>query len=502
MPRCPVSLGIVVSGATRLRLARRRSVSYNVPMAPDLIEMSAVFAAQRDASRRLISTPWAVRADRLRRLRQLLLDQRGALAAAISDDFGQRSPHETELLEINPMIDGLNHALRHGRSWMGAQRRPVGLKFLPGRAAVEPQPLGVCGIVVPWNYPLGLSIGPLTSALVAGNRAMVKMSELTPRLGELFARLVADRFSEDELRVFNGDADVARSFCALPFDHLLFTGSTAVGREVMRAASAHLTPVTLELGGKSPAIVGPGRISDAHFDRLVQRLVIGKTFNAGQTCIAPDYALVPRTRLAQFTDAARRAASGFYPDGAARDYTSIVSPRHYQRLQALLDDALAGGARATALTAMSSDPGRRLFAPVLLNDCAPGSRVLEEEIFGPILPVLAYDELDEALAWINARARPLALYLFESDPAIVRRVVDGTVSGGVTVNDTLMHMGQDSLPFGGVGDSGMGSYHGKAGFDTFSHAKPVFRQRSFSMVRWLYPPFGRLAERVLRMPPR
>lgn len=477
-------------------------LSYNIRMAPDLIEMSAIFAAQRDASRRVVATPWALRADRLRRLRQLLLDHRGALAAAISDDFGQRSPHETELLEINPMIDGINHALRHGQSWMGAQRRAVGIKFWPGRAALEPQPLGVCGIVVPWNYPLGLSFGPLTSALVAGNRAMVKLSELTPRLGELMARLVADSFAEDELRVFNGDAGVARSFCALPFDHLLFTGSTAVGREVMRSASEHLTPVTLELGGKSPAIVGPGRMSDASFDKLVQRLVIGKTFNAGQTCIAPDYAFVPRARLARFADAARRAASGFYPNGATGDYTSIVSQRHFDRLQALLDEAVAGGARATALTAMSSDASRRLFAPMLLNDCAPGSRVLEEEIFGPILPVLAYDDLDEALAWINARPRPLALYLFESDPATVRRVVDGTVSGGVTVNDTLMHMGQDSLPFGGVGASGMGSYHGKAGFDTFSHAKPVFRQRSFSMVRWMYPPFGRLAERVLRMPPR
>jgi acyl-CoA reductase-like NAD-dependent aldehyde dehydrogenase len=330
---------------------------------------------------------------------------------------------------------------------------------------------------------------------------MVKLSELTPRFGELMARLVTADFAEDELRVFNGDADLARRFCALPFDHLLFTGSTAVGRDVMRAASAHLTPVTLELGGKSPAIVGPGSLSDAHFDRLVQRLVVGKTLNAGQTCIAPDYAFVPRSRMEPFTDAARRAASGFYPHGATRDYTSIISQRHFERLQALLDDALARGATATALTAMRNDAGQRLFAPVLLNNCAAGSRVLDEEIFGPILPVLAYDDLDEALAWINARPRPLALYLFEPDPATIRRVVEGTVSGGVTVNDTLLHMGQDSLPFGGIGASGMGCYHGEDGFRTFSHAKPVFRQGPFSFVRWLYPPFGRLAERVMRMPP-
>lgn len=469
-------------------------------MAPDPIDLSATFAAQRSASRAPAPVPWALRADRLRRLRQILLDHRGALAAAISADFGQRSRHETELLEINPQIDAINHSLRHGQSWMRARRRPVGYKYLPGRASLEPQPLGVCGIVTPWNYPLGLSFGPLNSALVAGNRAMVKLSELTPRFGELLARLIAASFAEDELRVFNGDADLARRFCALPFDHLLFTGSTAVGHDVMRAASENLTPVTLELGGKSPAIIGPGRIPAASFDRMVQRLVIGKAFNAGQTCIAPDYVFVPRALLAQFTDAARRAAAGFYPGGSARDYTSIISQRHFERLQALLDDAVARGASATALTAMRSDAGQRLFAPVLLNDCAAGSRVLEEEIFGPILPVVAYDDLEEALAWINARPRPLALYLFESDPATIRRVVDGTVSGGVTVNDTLMHMGQDSLPFGGVGASGMGCYHGQDGFRTFSHAKPVFRQAGFSFARWLYPPFGRLAERLLRMP--
>ncbi|MGZ8288181.1 MAG: aldehyde dehydrogenase family protein [Telluria sp.] len=463
--------------------------------------LGAAFAAQREASRATAPAPWSVRAGRLLRLRQLLLAHRGALAAAINADFGRRSRHETELLEINPLLDGISYSLHHGASWMDIRKRPVGFKYWPGRATLEPQPLGVCGIVVPWNYPLALSIGPLTSALVAGNRAMVKMSELTPHLGELLAGLVAAGFAEDELRLFNGDADFARRFCSQPFDHLLFTGSTAVGRDVMRAASEHLTPVTLELGGKSPAIVGPGRMSDAGFDRLVQRLVAGKTLNAGQTCIAPDYALVPRERVAQFTGAARRAASGFYPGGASADYTSIVSQRHYERLQALLADALAGGASATALTGMRADDRLRLFPPVLLNDCAAGSRVLDEEIFGPILPVLAYDDLDEALAWVNARPRPLALYLFEPDPATIRRVIAGTVSGGVTVNDTLLHMAQDSLPFGGVGASGMGSYHGEAGFRNFSHLKPVFRQGRFSPVRWLYPPFGRLAERVMRMPP-
>lgn len=464
--------------------------------------LTVTFEVQRAASRADASVAWATRADRLRRLRQLLLDHRAALAAAISADFGQRSRHESELLEITPLIDSIGHSLRHGASWMAARQRPVGIKYWPGKASVEPQPLGACGIVVPWNYPLSLSLGPLNSALVAGNRAMVKMSELSPQLGELMARLVAASFGEDELRIFNGDVAFAQRFCALPFDHLLFTGSTAVGRDVMRAASEHLTPVTLELGGKSPAIVGPGPMPDAHFERLVQRLLIGKTLNAGQTCIAPDYVLLPRDRLGQFSDAARRAASGFYPDGETRDYTSIISQRHFDRLQGLLDDALARGATATSLTSMRADPARRLFPPVLLSDCAPGSRVLDEEIFGPILPLLPYDDLDEALAWINARPRPLALYLFESDRATIRHVIGKTVSGGVTVNDSLLHVAQDSLPFGGVGASGTGCYHGEDGFRNFSHLKPVFRQGRFSPVRWIYPPFGRLAGRLLRIPPR
>jgi coniferyl-aldehyde dehydrogenase len=320
-------------------------------------------------------------------------------------------------------------------------------------------------------------------------------------LGELMARLVKTYFSDDEVRVFNGDADFSHQFCLLPFDHLLFTGSSAVGQHVMRAASDNLTPVTLELGGKSPAIIGPSQLSEGQFDRAVRRLMIGKTFNAGQTCIAPDYVFVPRARLAQFIASARRATAGFYPQLASTpDYTSIISERHFARLRALVDDALARGATAWPLSDAHNDPGRRLFAPVLLSDPAPDSRVLNEEIFGPVLPVLAYDDLDEVLAWINARPRPLALYLFERDEAVITRVLLGTVSGGVTVNDTLMHFGAEVLPFGGVGASGMGAYHGEAGFRTFSHVKPVFRQARFSALRWLYPPFGRLAERVLRMP--
>jgi len=273
----------------------------------------------------------------------------------------------------------------------------------------------------------------------------------------------------------------------------------------MHAASDNLTPVTLELGGKSPAIIGPtaGPASGpaADFDQAVKRIVIGKTFNAGQTCIAPDYALVPRGQLSQFIESARRAVLRFYPSLATTpDYTSIISARHFSRLQNLVDDAVARGAKAWPLSDAQNDPHRRLFAPLLLTHVPQDSTVLSEEIFGPILPVIEYDELSEAIAYVNARPRPLALYLFERDSEKIDQVLAATVSGGVTVNDTFLHVGPDTLPFGGVGASGIGAYHGEAGFRTFSHFKPVFRQASFSALRWLYPPYGRVAERLLRMP--
>lgn len=459
--------------------------------------LTRIFQQQRARARAVPFAAWGLRADRLGRLRGLLLAHRGALAAAISADFGQRSRHETELLEVNPVLDAIAHSLRHGRSWMRPRRRRPGYKFLPGTAWLMPQPLGVAGIVVPWNYPLALALGPAQCALAAGNSVLIKVSELTPRFGALLAQRVEQAFAADELHVFNGDADFSRRFCQLPFDHLLFTGSTGVGRQVMRAASDNLTPVTLELGGKSPALVGP----DADFEQAVRRIVIGKTFNAGQTCIAPDYALLPHERLDAFIAAARRAVAQFYPSLATTpDYTSIISDRHFARLQGVVDDALARGALAWPLTDTPNDARRRLFAPVALTGLAPDSSALQEEIFGPVLPVLGYASLDQAIAWINARPRPLALYLFERQRATIDQVLANTVSGGVTVNDTFLHAGVDSLPFGGVGESGMGAYHGEEGFRTFSHFKPVFARAAISLLPCLYPPFGRLAERLLRMP--
>ncbi len=448
----------------------------------------------REAQARDPLPDWPTRAARLRALERLLHEQRAAIAAAIHADFGNRPTEETELLELFPSLSALRHALRHGRRWMRPRRHLADLLFLPARTELRPQPLGVVGIIVPWNYPLYLAVGPLVDALAAGNRAMLKMSEYTPRFSALFAELAGKYFRNDEVLVVTGDAAVGQAFAALPFDHLLFTGSTAVGHHVMRAASANLTPVTLELGGKSPAILGPG----ARLEQAAERIVFGKLVNAGQTCIAPDYVLLPRARMAEFVAAARAATARLYPDLARNpQYASIVNDRHYARLSALRDEAQAAGATIEALTDAAPDAARRLLPPVLLTGVRDDMPVMREEIFGPLLPLVPYDTLDEAIACVAARAHPLALYLFETDPSLIDRVLARTHAGGVSVNDTLYHIAQHGLPFGGVGASGMGGYHGEAGFRTFSHLKPVFRQARWNGAGLLNPPYGARFRRLL-----
>jgi coniferyl-aldehyde dehydrogenase len=458
--------------------------------------LTADLQCLRDAQARDPMPSWAQRATRLRALETMLREQREAFAAAIHADFGQRPAEETDLLEIFPSLSAIRHALGHGQRWMKPRRRLADWLFLPARTELRPQPRGVVGIIVPWNYPLYLAVGPLVDALVAGNRAMLKMSEFTPRFSALFAEQAARYFQPDEVRVVTGDAEVAQAFAALPFDHLLFTGSTAVGHHVMRAAAANLTPVTLELGGKSPAIIGPG----ARFEHAVERIVFGKLVNAGQTCIAPDYVLLPRARVAEFIDLAGKAMARMYPRlGQNTQYASIVSDRQYRRLAALRDGALAAGARVHPLGEATEDPARRLLPPQLLTDVDDGMAVMREEIFGPLLPLLPYDSLDDAIAYVAARPHPLALYLFEHDQARIDRVLARTHAGGVSVNDTLYHIAQHNLPFGGVGASGMGGYHGEAGFRTFSHLKPVFRQTRFNGAGLLNPPYGARFRRMLAL---
>lgn len=450
----------------------------------------------RDAQRARPMPDWVERAARLRALDSMLRDNRERIVEAIHADFGCRPREETELLEFFPSLSAIRHALAKGRRWMKPRRRLADLLFLPARTELRPQPRGVVGIIVPWNYPLYLAAAPLVDALVAGNRAMVKMSEFTPRFSALFAELVGKYFKPDEVTVVTGDADVAQAFSALPFDHLLFTGSTAVGRHVMRAASANLTPVTLELGGKSPAIIGPG----ARLEHAVERIMLGKLLNAGQTCIAPDYVLLPRAQLSAFIELAGRAVSRMYPQLQQNpQYASIVSDRQYQRLVGLRDSAVAAGADVHALGEASEDAGRRLLPPHLVSGVSDDMPVMQEEIFGPLLPLVPYDSLDEAIAYVAARPHPLALYLFERDSSRIKQVLSQTHAGGVSVNDTIYHVAQHNLPFGGIGPSGMGGYHGKTGFETFSHMKAVFRQSRFNGVGLLNPPYGKRFKRMLAL---
>ncbi|MDD1013934.1 coniferyl aldehyde dehydrogenase [Pseudomonas rubra] len=450
-------------------------------------DLNGLFARQRQA---FAGNPMPVAAQRLqwlKSLRSALLAQQQGLIAAINEDFSGRSADETLLAELMPSIQGLRHAEKHLKQWMKASKRTVGLAFQPASAQVQYQPLGVVGIIVPWNYPLFLAIGPLTCALAAGNRVMLKLSEATPATGQLLKQLLDQVFPEDLVSVVLGEADVAQAFSRLPFDHLLFTGATSVGRQVMLAAAENLTPVTLELGGKSPAIVSASvPLADA-----AERIAFGKTLNAGQTCVAPDYVLVPRERLDDFAKAYQNVVRRFYPTLADNpDYSAIINPRHLARLQSYLDDARNKGAEIIDLYPQEPRQGRRL-PPHLLLKVSDDMRVMQDEIFGPLLPLVPYDSLDQALAYINQRPRPLALYYFGYERNEQQHVLEHTHSGGVCLNDTLLHVAQDDLPFGGIGPSGMGHYHGHEGFLTFSKAKAVFAKQRLNAARLIYPPYGK-----------
>jgi coniferyl-aldehyde dehydrogenase len=435
----------------------------------------------------------AARRERLDRLLDVL-DDEPAFVAALDADFGHRSAHETRLAELYVVAAEARHARRHLRRWMRVRAVATPLRLWPGRAEVMPQPRGVVGIISPWNYPVQLALAPVVGALAAGNRILLKPSELTPATSSLLAARIAARFAPDELAVIEGGADIGAAFAALPFDHLFFTGSTSVGRSVARAAAENLVPVTLELGGKSPAVFD----ESADLAYLAPRLMAGKLLNAGQTCIAPDYALVPRARVDAFVAAIRAATDALYP--AARravDYTTIINDRHHARLCALVDDARRRGAAVVTLGPV--DGHARHFAPTLIVGVDDTMAVMREEIFGPILPIEAYDGLDDALRRINARAQPLALYWFGDDEQRLQRVLRETHAGGVTVNDTLWHFAHEGLPFGGVGASGAGVYHGEHGFRTFSLDKPVFVQRRLAPSRLLHPPYGAAFERMLAL---
>ncbi len=457
--------------------------------------MDELFAAQRAASRREPAPPLSQREADLKQLLALVRDHREEIATAISSDFGNRSHHESAMAEVLPTVLSIKHTLSNLKGWLKPSRRPVALPFKPGTARVHAQPFGVVGIIAPWNYPFQLAILPLAQALAAGNRVLIKPSELTPATSAFLETRLGERFAPERVAVVTGGPDVGAAFAALPFDHLFFTGSTKVGRLVMQAAAENLTPVTLELGGKSPAIVH----SSYALERAADRIAAGKMFNAGQTCIAPDYALVPNGAVGAFTDAVHTIITRRYPTLKDNpDYTSIVSDGHRDRITGLMRDATDRGARLHEINPAGEDlSGGRKLAPTLLTGVDDDMAVMQEEIFGPVLPVVGYDTLDDALRYVNDHPRPLALYYFDDDKRRVDRVLEGTTAGGVTVNDTMLHFAQEELPFGGVGPSGMGAYHGHDGFRTFSHHKGVFHQARLNTARWMSPPYGDALDKLL-----
>jgi len=450
--------------------------------------LRALLDAQRAAFDRGAPT-YRQRMDALAALRDGLRARQAELVRAVSDDFGGRSPDETLLLELFPLYDQIRHARRHLRGWM--RRRGVRSTWflLPSRAYYQFQPLGAVGVIGAWNYQLLLTLGPVVDAIAAGNHVLLKPSEITPRSADVIAAIIADAFRPDYIVCVTGGPDVASELSSLPFDHLFFTGSTRVGKLVMQAAAKNLTPVTLELGGKSPALVH----ESFPFALAVERIVVAKLYSAGQTCVAPDYVLIPEGREAAFRDEAARVVAMLYPRLAANaDYTRIATVRHYDRLRALVADAVEKGARVEEV---NPDGARgsvddRVFPLTLIFQPTDAMLATQEEIFGPVLPVLTYRTLDDALAYVNARPRPLAFYYFDEDGRRVDDVLARTLSGGVTVNDCIYHLGQHNLPFGGVGASGMGQYHGFDGFRTFSKKRGVMVQRRRAATALFRAPFG------------
>ncbi|WP_417354473.1 coniferyl aldehyde dehydrogenase [Gallaecimonas pentaromativorans] len=421
----------------------------------------------------------------LETLRLLLVENQQQLREAIDSDFGGRSPMETSLGELLPAIEGIDHHLKYLRFWLQRDNRSPGFSLWPSKAWVEYHPLGVVGVMVPWNYPLYLAIGPLTAALAAGNRVLVKMSEHTPVTAALFARLIGQYFSPAVVQVVQGDAKVAAAFSRLPFDHLVFTGSTAVGRMVMHAASENLTPVTLELGGKSPALIN----DDVPLALAAERLLFGKCFNAGQTCVAPDYVLVPKGKGQALAEAMLAGFNRRYPDWQDNgDYASIINGAQYQRLCGYLDEARNAGCQMLHSGPDRIDSRRRLGLHLIINPPL-GLAVMQEEIFGPILPIIEYDNLAQAVGFIRARPKPLAFYPFSFKKKVQRRLLDEIHAGGVCINDTLLQVAAADLPFGGIGPAGMGHYHGKEGVLSLSKAKPVLKRGRWTLNAMIYPPY-------------
>lgn len=464
--------------------------------AKQIERMKALLEAQKAAFRAERHRPLDKRKADLDRIASLCRDHADAIAGAISRDFGNRAREESVIAEIAFVIQDVAHTKKHLAGWMKTRRVGVPLTLMPGKAEIRREPKGVVGIVAPWNYPFQLAIAPLVAALGAGCRAIIKPSEYTPATAELMKRLLADAFEEDHVCVITGGPAVGEAFTQLKFDHLFYTGSTQVGRLVAKAAAENLVPVTLELGGKSPAIITPGY----PVEHAAKSIAWGKFFNAGQTCVAPDYVMTPKGTERSIGAAIIDAAGKQFADASTDDaYTAIVSDRHYERLTGMIEEARSGGAEILQPEhdAQAAQAGRKIPPTVVLNP-PRDAKIMTEEIFGPLLPVIGYSELDAAVDYVADRDHPLALYVYSTDKVQARRVLDETQSGGAGVNINILHLSVPDLPFGGVGASGQGAYHGKAGFDTFTHDRSVFSTGKWHPSRLLAPPYGTLFERIAK----
>jgi coniferyl-aldehyde dehydrogenase len=470
------------------------------PSIDPVADMRRVLDVQKRAHLRDGAPSAEKRIEWLDRSIALLVGHKDAIADALREDFGHRSVESSLFTDVSGSIGPLKHARAHLKGWMKREKRKVSpaiLGLLGAKAYIDYQPKGVIGVISPWNFPFNLTFTPLAGIFAAGNRAMIKPSEFTPRSSELMARMFRSAFDESEVAVFAGGPEIGAAFSRLPFDHLLFTGATSIAYHVMKAAAENLVPTTLELGGKSPVIVG----DSADMSLAAKRVMQGKTLNAGQICLAPDYVLVPEKKARDFVQQATSAVSTMFPTLKDNpDYTSVINQRHYDRLQGYLDDARAKGAEIIELNPAKEDFRQQPYhkiPPTLVLNPTDDMKIMQDEIFGPLLPVKTYAAVDEAIGYVNAHSRPLGLYYFGSDHAEQEKVLARTTSGGVSVNDVIMHVAMEDLPFGGIGPSGMGAYHGIDGFKTFSHAKAVFQQTGRDLTAMLRPPYGEGIRKML-----
>jgi coniferyl-aldehyde dehydrogenase len=473
--------------------AQIQASSSSIAEENEIAKMKLIFSEQKHVYAQSPYPEVSLRVQQLKTLKQLVLAKQQNIIEALSADFGHRSHDETRIAELLTFVEGVKSTIKQLTQWAKPSKRKVGLLFMPASNKVVYQPLGVVGIIVPWNYPLFLSLGPLIGALSAGNRVMLKLSEFTPHFNTCLKQLLAQVFDEAQVSVITGEVAISSEFSALPFNHLFFTGSTAVGRIVMASAAKNLTPVTLELGGKSPVIIS----GDVDIKMAAERICFGKSLNSGQTCVAPDYILCPKDKKDAFIEAYAEAFFRMYPNfSESLDYSSIINEQQYQRLQDLVKDAKAQGAKLIKMSTSTKKTDQpRKMAPILIDDVQDDMRIMQEELFGPLLPIIGYKQLNEAIDYINQRPRPLALYIFSFDKKVQDSIIYNTHSGGVCINNTMTHLAQDDMPFGGVGQSGMGCYHGHDGFLTFSKAKGIHKIGRLNSAKLILPPYDNVIHR-------